>query len=177
MTLFFYLVIAIITFFAFLHAYAKKSYDVSRTMVINASKKELFNYVSQLRNQSHWMPWFRRDREAVLKFKGIDGKEGAAFYWRGNNKVGEGTQKIVKLKPKAIVETRLLFVRPIKLNSLTYIGIKEMEPEKSKIVWGLRGFLPFPLSIISIFYSVDKLLGNDLEKGLINLKAILENRD
>lgn len=177
MTLFFYLVIAIITFFAFLHAYAKKSYDLSRTMVINASRKEIFNYVSQLRKQPHWMPWFKRDPDAVLKFKGVDGKEGAGFYWRGNKKVGEGTQKIVKLKPTAIIETRLLFVRPIKLNSLTYIGIKELEPKKSKIVWGVRGLLPFPLSIISIFYSGDKLLGNDLEKGLINLKTILESRD
>ena len=123
------------------------------------------------------MPWLKRDPDAVLKFKGVDGKEGAGFDWRGNKKVGEGTQKIVKLKPTAIIETRLLFVRPIKLNSLTYIGIKELEPKKSKIVWGVRGLLPFPLSIISIFYSGDKLLGNDLEKGLINLKTILESRD
>lgn len=177
MTLFFYLIIAIITFFAFLHAYSKKSYDLSRTMVINASKEEIFNYVSQLRKQPHWVPWFKRDPDAVLKFKGTDGKEGAGFYWRGDKKVGEGTQKIVKLKPTAIIETRLLFVRPIKLNSLTYIGLKELEPKKSKIVWGVRGFLPFPLSIISIFYSVNKLLGDDLEKGLINLKTILESRD
>lgn len=75
------------------------------------------------------------------------------------------------------METRLLFVRPIKLNSLTYIGLKELEPKKSKIVWGVRGFFPFPLSIISIFYCVDKLLGDDLEKGLINLKAIMESRN
>ncbi|MGY5849693.1 SRPBCC family protein [Salegentibacter sp. F14] len=177
MTLFFYLVIAIITFFAFLHAYAKKSYDLSRTMVINASKEEIFNYVSQLKKQPSWVPWFKRDPYAVLKFKGKDGIEGAGLYWRGNKKVGEGTQKIIKLKPPAIMETRLLFVRPIKLNSLTYIGLKELEPKKSKIVWGVRGLFPFPLSIISIFYSVDKLLGDDLEKGLINLKAIMESRN
>ena len=177
MTLFFYLVIALITFFAFLHAYAKKSYDLSRTMIINAPKEEIFKYVSQLKKQPHWVPWFKRDPDAVLKFKGTDAREGAGFYWRGNKKVGEGTQKIIKLKPHAIMETRLLFVRPIKLNSLTYIGLKELEPKKSKIVWGVRGFLPFPLSIISIFYSVDKLLGIDLEKGLINLKTILESKD
>lgn len=177
MTLFFYLIIALITFFAFLHAYAKKSYDLSRTMVINASRAEIFNYVSQLKKQPYWVPWFKKDPDALLKFKGEDAKESAGFYWRGNRKVGEGTQKIIKLKPMAIMETRLLFVRPIKLNSLTYIAIKELEPNKSKIVWGVRGLLPFPLSIMSIFYSVDKLLGNDLEKGLINLKAILESKN
>ncbi|WP_372917095.1 SRPBCC family protein [Salegentibacter sp.] len=177
MTLFFYLIIALITFFAFLHAYAKKSYDLSRTMVINASRAEIFNYVSQLKKQPYWVPWFKKDPDALLKFKGEDAKESAGFYWRGNRKVGEGTQKIIKLKPMAIMETRLLFVRPIKLNSLTYIAIKELEPNKSKIVWGVRGLLPFPLSIMSIFYSVDKLLGNDLEKGLVNLKAILESKN
>lgn len=177
MTLFFYIVIAMITFFAFLHAYAKKTYDLSRTMVINAPREEIFNYVRKLKNQPFWVPWFKRDPNAILKYKGEDGKVGSCFYWRGDRNVGEGTQKIVKLKSCAIMETRLLFVKPIRLNALTYIAIKEMEPGKSKMVWGVRGYLAFPLSIISIVYSVNKLLGKDLEKGLIHLKAIMESRN
>lgn len=177
MTLFFYLLIGIITFFAFLHAYAKKSYDLSRTMVINAPREEVFNFARQLKKQPLWVPWFKRDPEAVLKFHGQDGKNGAALYWNGNSKVGEGTQKIMKIKPPALMETRILFVKPIKVNALTYIAVKELEANKTKMVWGVRGYLAFPLTIISLFYSVEKLLGNDFEKGLINLKSILESRN
>ena len=57
---------------------------------------------------------------------------------------------------------------------LTYFAAKELEPGKSKVVWGIRGNLPFPLSVISLFYSADKLMGQDLEKGLISLKTTME---
>lgn len=146
-------------------------------MVINAPREDIFKFVRMLKNQPLWVPWYKRDPHAILKYRGEDGKEGACFYWKGDRKVGEGTQKIVKMKPFAIMETRLLFVKPIRLNALTYIAIKEIEPGKSKMVWGVRGNLAFPLSIISIFYSVNRLLGNDLEKGLIHLKGIMEGRN
>ncbi len=177
MTFFFYILIAIITFIAFLHTYAKKSYQVSRTTVINAPRENIYRFVRQLRNQPQWVPWFKRDPDAVLKYKGDDGKEGAGFYWKGNEKVGEGTQKLVKAKPPAIIETRILFVKPIKVSALTYIAIKDLEVNKSKIVWGVQGYLPFPLSIISLIYSPERLLGKDFETGLSNLKIILEARE
>ncbi len=174
MTLFFYLIIALITFFAFLHAWAKKDYDVSRTVVINRPREEVFNFVRQLRKQPLWNPWFKRDPKAVLKYKGEDGKIGASFYWKGNNKAGEGIQRIVKAKQGRVFETKILFVKPVKVNALTYIGVKEIEAEKTKMVWGARGNLAFPLTIISIFYSPEKALGNNFDEGLKELKSILE---
>lgn len=176
MTLFFYLIIAIITFFAFLHAWARKDYDVSRTVVINNPREEVFSFVRQLKKQPLWNPWFSRDPEATMKYKGEDGKPGASFYWKGNNKVGEGIQRIVKTKQGRIYETKILFIKPFKVNALTYIGVKELEPEKTKMVWGVRGHLAFPLTIISLFHSPEKALGENFEKGLKDLKRILEDR-
>ena len=174
MTLFFYLIIALITFFAFLHAWAKKDYDVSRTVVINKPREEVFNFVRQLKKQPLWNPLFKRDENAVLKYKGEDGKIGASFYWKGNAKVGEGIQRIVKTKQGRVFETKILFVKPVKVNALTYVGVKELEAEKTKMVWGTRGHLAFPLTIISIFYSPEKALGEKFDEGLKELKQILE---
>ncbi len=177
MTLFFYLLIAFITFIAFLHAWAKKSYDVSRTMVINSPRDVVFSYVRQLKKHPLWVPWFSKHPRAILKHKGEDGKLDAAIYWRTkNNEIGEGIQKIIKVKHPRVFETRVLFVKPVKVSLLTYFAVKELEPGKSKVVWGIRGNLPFPLSVISLFYSPDKLMGQDLEKGLINLKTKMEKR-
>ncbi|SHF59612.1 Polyketide cyclase / dehydrase and lipid transport [Salegentibacter echinorum] len=175
MTLIFYLLIAFITFIAFLHAWAKKSYDVSRTIVINAPKELIFSYVRQLKKQPIWIEWFKKTAQAVLKFKGEDGKMGATFYWKGDNRtVGEGTQKITKVKPPNLMETRILFVSPIKLRIRTYFAVKELEPGKSKVVCGARGNLPFPLSVMSIFYSPEKLCAADFENALNKLKRNLE---
>jgi len=49
MTLFFYILIAIITFIAFLHAWAKKEFDISRTVVINTPKEDVYNLIRQLK--------------------------------------------------------------------------------------------------------------------------------
>jgi hypothetical protein len=175
MTLFFYIIIAIITFFAFLHAWAKKEYDLSRTIVINRSREEVYGFVRQLRKQPLWMPWFKRDPEATLKYKETDGKTEASFYWKGNHRVGEGVQRIVKVRKGKVIETKVLFIKPFKVNALTYIGVKEIEPEKTKMVWGVRGYVPFPLTIVSLFYGVDRLLAKRFEEGLKNLKDVLEN--
>lgn len=137
----------------------KKDYDVSRTVVINASREEVFNFVRKLRNQPHWNPWFRRDPEAIKKYKGEDGKLGSSFYWKGNSKAGEGIQRIVKAKFGRVLETRILFIKPIKVHALTYIGVKELEEEKTKMVWGVRGHLAFPLTIISLLYPPEKNSG------------------
>jgi hypothetical protein len=175
MTLFFYLLIAFITFIAFLHAWAKKSYDVSRTVVINAPREVFFSFVRQLKKQPAWVPWFIKVSDAKLKFKGEDGKMEATFYWKGDNrKVGEGTQKIIKVKAPKVFETRLLFVSPIKLRIFTYFAVKELEPGKSKVVCGVKGHLPFPLSVMSIFYSREKLWAAGFEKSLDNLKTRME---
>lgn len=175
MTLFFYLLIGLITFFAFLHAYNRKEFDVSRTIVINKGKHEVFSYVRQLRKQHLWAPWFKKDPETTIKYKGDDGYEGAVLYWKGNRQVGEGTQEIVKINEGKLMEMKIFFVHPIKTLAMGYIAVKEIAPGKTKIVWGLRGNYKFPSSVITIFYSSEKFLGTDLEQGLKDLKQILEN--
>lgn len=175
MTLFFYVVIGIITFVAFLHAWSRKDYDLSRTIVINRPKAEVYAYIRQLKKQPSWMPWFLNDPKFVVRYKGDDGKTGASSYWKGNKKV-EGIQKITKIKEGKVVETQLLFLKPYKTLSLSYMAVKEVESEKTKMVWGVRGVHRFPASVMLFFYGMDRALGRDFEKGLKNLKNILEKK-
>ncbi len=175
MTLFFYVVIGIITFVAFLHAWSKKEYDLSRTVVINKPKAEVYAYIRQLKKQPLWMPWFLNDPQHVIKYKGDDGKVGAASYWKGNNKV-EGIQKIVKVREGKLLETELLFLRPYKSLSLNYMAVKEVEPARTKMVWGVKGVHKFPASVMLMFYGMDRAIGKDFEAGLQNLKHQLERK-
>lgn len=177
MTLIFYIFIAIITFFAFLHAWARKEFDISRTVVINRPKEEVFNFVRQLKKESLWMPWFNKDFNGVLKYDGEDGKMDALLYWKGHKHFFEGTQKIVKINLGKIIETRILIVKPLRLVLLEYKGLKEIDENKTKMVWGIRGGLSFPLSVMALIHPVDKAYGNDLEEGLKKIKSILEAKN
>lgn len=176
MTLFFYIIIGMITFVAFLHAWSKKGYDLSRTIIINKPKTEVYAYIRQLKKQSNWMPWYKKDRNLNIKFKEEDGKVGAAAYWKGSGSLAEGVQRIIKIKDGKVFESQLLFLKPYKFHTLQYIAVKEIEPEKTKLVWGIRGVHQFPASVIMQLYGMEKALGNDFEQGLQNLKENLENR-
>lgn len=173
MTLFFYVIIGIITFVAFLHAWAKKEYNVSRTVVINRPKAEVFAFVRQLKKQPLWIPWYLDDPKVVIKFKGEDGKVGATSYWKGRNNI-EGIQKIVKIKEGKVLETQLLFIKPYKSLSLLYVAVKEMDSNRTKMVWGVKGVHKFPASVIMLFYGMERALGKHFEAGLYNLKTHLE---
>ena len=175
MTLFFYIIIGLITFVAFLHAWSKKHYDLNRTIVINRPKAEVFAYVRQLKKELEWMPWFKKDPDTIIKFKGEEGKVGRALYWKGN-KIGEGIQKITKVKEGKLMETQLLFIKPYKSMSMGYMAVKEVESERTKLVWGVRGTHKFPASVVTLFFSVERAFGKDIEEGLKNLKNNLENR-
>ena len=174
MTLFFYIIIGVITFGAFLHAWSKKDFNVSRTIVINRPKAEGYAFVRQLKKQPQWMPWFNLDSQMQLKFKGEDGKLDAAIYWKGNNRVGEGMQRITKVREGKVLESQLLFLKPYKAVALLYLGVKEVEPGRTKMVLGISGVHKFPASVLSIFYGLEKVIGEDLEKGLRELKNLLE---
>ncbi|MDN3593920.1 SRPBCC family protein [Zunongwangia endophytica] len=174
MTLFFYVAIALITFVAFLHAWSKKDYDVSRTIVINRPKSDVYAFTRRLKNQTLWNSWYLKANSPQIKFKEADGKLGAISYWKGNDRIGEGTQKITKIKPGKVLETKILLVKPTNAIALAYFATKEIQPERTKMVFGVRGYLSFPFTVISIFYSMENRLGKEFEESLQNLKRELE---
>jgi hypothetical protein len=175
MTLFFYVVIGIITFISFLHAWSRKDYDLNRTIIINRPKAEVYAYIRQLKKQELWMPWFLNDPGLTVRFKGEDGKPGAASYWRGNNRK-EGIQKITKVYEGKVLETELLFLRPYKSLILNYMAVKELEANRTKMVWGVKGVHRFPASVFMLFYGMERAIGRDFDAGLKNLKRILEKK-
>lgn len=177
MTLIFYIIIGIITFIAFLQAAAKKEFDVSRTVVINCPKEEVFNIVRQLKKEHLWMPWFADNYDGILKYKGEDGKIDALLYWKGHKRFYEGTQSITKIQQGKIIETKFSIVKPFKMILLEYKGLKEIDDTKTKMVWGVKGYLAFPFSVLALIQPVDKAYGNQLELGLKKLKISLEARN
>lgn len=162
---------------AFLHAWSKKQYDLNRTIMINRPKAEVYAYIRQLKKQPHWIPWLLKNPGINIKFKGDDGKLAATSYWKASKGIGEGFQKITKVKEGKVVEFQLLFLKPYKFLALSYMAVKEVEPEQTKMVWGIRGIHKFPASVIMLIYGMNRALGKDFEKGLLNIKSNLEKKE
>ena len=153
---------------------APKTYDVSRSIVVNAPKSAVFEYAKYLKKQEEWSPWAKKDPNMNRKFTGVDGEVGAINYWNGNKDVGEGEQEITKIVEGERAEGELRFLKPFKSTSNCYISLEEKSANETKVTWGFSGNNKFPMSIFSIFMSMDKMVGKDFEEGLASLKTLVE---
>lgn len=171
-----YIVLGIVVLLLVLAAIAPKNYNVSRSIEINKTKSVVFDYLKSLKKQDEWSPWGKRDPNMKKKFTGTDGEVGAISYWKGNKDVGEGEQEITKIVEGDSIESELRFLKPFKSTSDAYIITKEVEQDRTKVIWGFSGKNKFPMSIMMLFMSMDKAIGKDFEEGLASLKEILENK-
>jgi len=107
------------------------------------------------------------------EFVGTDGEVGAISRWKGNKEVGEGEQEITKVVEGQRIESRLRFFKPWKSESDAFIAVAG-SGDGSKVTWGFSGNNKFPFSIMTLFISMDKMMGKDFENGLQSLKENLE---
>ena len=169
-----YILAGIILIVLILSLIAPKTYDVSRSIEIKAAKDDVFKQLKYLKKQEEWSPWAKKDPNMNKKFTGIDGEVGAINYWNGNKEVGEGEQEITKIVEGERVDGQLRFLKPFKSTSDCYLISESIKTNTTKVTWGFKGKNVFPMSIFSLFVSMDKMVGKDFEEGLSNLKSILE---
>jgi hypothetical protein len=169
-----YILAAIVFVILILVLIAPKTYDVSRTIHINAPSEKVFPYLKYLKKQEEWSPWAKKDPDMKKKFTGIDGEVGAVSYWNGNKEVGEGEQEITKIIEGNSVEGELRFLKPFKSISRCYLISETSADKMTNVTWGFSGNNKFPMSIIALFMSMDKMVGKDFEAGLASLKTIVE---
>lgn len=159
----------------FLHLMGPKNYNVFRTVEISKPKNEVFNYLRYLKNMDDWSPWAKKDPNMQKKFSGTDGEVGAISYWHGNKQVGEGEQEIKKVTDGKRIESELRFLKPFKSTSDCYLDVEELSNGSTKVKWGFSGSNKFPMTIMSLFKSMDRMVGPDFEEGMASLKSVMEN--
>ena len=157
-----------------LYLIAPKSYRVVRQVVIDKPNEVVFAYIRSLKAQNDWSVWSQMDPNVVNTYTGIDGQVGFVSAWEGNKAVGKGEQEIMKITEGSRVELELRFVKPFKSQAQVYIATSAISLNQTEVEWGMTGTMPFPMNLFLLFSNMDKSIGNDFEKGLSNLKDILE---
>lgn len=169
-----YILVGIVALVVLLALIAPKTYHVSRSVIIEKPRSEVFTYLRSLKNMDDWSPWAKKDPNMEKKITGTDGEVGAVSYWNGNKEVGEGEQEITKIIPEERIESELRFLKPFASTSDAYLQIDEVDATNSKVTWGFSGKNKFPMSIMMLFMSMDKMVGKDFESGLSDLKSKLQ---
>jgi hypothetical protein len=155
--------------------FVKKEYTVQREVTINKPANEVFAYVTHLKNQVNYSKWVMQDPKSYSNFKGEDGTVGFVAGWNSDDsKVGEGEQEIKALQGDKRMDVEVRFVRPFAGKADTYMITEPINAKTTKVKWSFSSRMPYPMNIMSLVFNPEKMLGDDINISLNNLKAVLE---
>ncbi|WP_133407170.1 SRPBCC family protein [Parashewanella tropica] len=169
------LIVIAIPFIAAL--FIKTHYEVERSVVINKPVSKVFSYVKLLQNQNNYATWGMLDPNIKRSYSGVDGTVGFVSKWESDNPdVGVGEQEITSITPNKRIEFELRFIKPFVATSPAYMTTSQSGDNSTKVSWGFKGHLDYPMNIMFLFIDFETQIGNDLQQGLNNLKENLDKR-
>lgn len=152
-----------------------KKYSVEREITINKPADSIFKYVRSLKNQNEFSVWANRDPKIKIQYKGIDGSVGSISSWESTVKeVGAGEQEITKITENRRLDFALRFKKPMEDTADGFMTTEPLSGNQTKVKWGISGVIPYPTNIMLPMLKMDQMIGNDLQKGLENLKDKME---
>ena len=149
------------------------AYRILRVATIPAPAADLFAQVNDFHKWTAWSPWAKLDPAMKTTFEGSPSGAGAIYTWAGNSQVGEGRMKIVESRTNESVRIDLEFIKPFASTSVTEFTFKPMG-NQTEVSWSMAGNNNFMGKAFSLFMNMDKMIGGDFEKGLAQMKSVVE---
>lgn len=150
-------------------------FRVERSAAINAPASRIFSQVNNLHGWDAWSPWAKIDPDAKVTFEGPLSGIGAKMSWDGNRDVGQGSMKITESKPASRIVLQLDFIRPMEGTNTVEFTFKP-EGNHTLVSWSMSGKSNFIGKAVGLIFNCQKMIGEQYEKGLANLKAVSEKR-
>jgi hypothetical protein len=166
---------ALVLIFVVIVALQPSDFRVDRTATVAAPPAAVFAQVNDLHKWDAWSPWAKLDPNAKITFEGPESGQGAAMSWAGNDKVGEGKMTVVESKPDEAVKLKVDFVKPFEGTSSSEFVFKP-EGGGTSVNWGMAGKNDsFLAKAMCLVMNGKKMIGDDMEKGLAQLKTVAES--
>lgn len=157
--------------------FTKKDYSVTREVIINKPRNEVFSYVRYLKNQNNYSKWANMDPKMKKEFRGTDGTPGFVSAWSSEQgDVGKGEQEIKAIKEGNRIDYEIRFIEPFASVAPAYMVTDSISPSQTVVKWGFSGHMKYPTNLMLLFMDMNKMIGSDLQTGLTNLKGILEKQ-
>jgi len=146
---------------------------IEKSIEVRRNAGEVFEYLRFTMNQDNFSVWNMADRSMKKEYSGNDGSVGFIYKWDSSNKnVGAGEQETVAIADGKRIDFAIRFFKPMKNTGTSSFDISETGNGSCRVEWVFDSPSKFPMSLFSPIFK--RMLGKDLEKGLGNLKALLE---
>ena len=151
------------------------TYSVSRSASMAAPAPAVFAQVNDFHNWEAWSPWAKLDPSMKQSYQGAPAGVGAVYTWSGDKKGGEGRMAITDSRPNESVRSNLEFSKPFASTADTEFTFNP-GGEQTAVTWTMSGRKNFMSKAFCLFVSMDKMIGGDFEKGLAQMKSVVELR-
>jgi uncharacterized protein YndB with AHSA1/START domain len=149
------------------------TFRVQRTTSIQAPPEKIFPLINDLRAWRVWSPWEKKDPALKRTYSGAVAGRGAVYEWEGNKNVGTGRMEIADTSAPSRVVINLHFMKPFKANNTAEFTLTPANGS-TVVTWAMYGPNLFIGKVMGTFMNMDKMIGNDFEAGLTNMKAAAE---
>ena len=163
----------VVVAFVVIVALQPAQYRVERMAAISATAAAVFAQVNDFHNWEAWSPWAKLDPSAKNSFEGPSSGIGAIFKWAGNKEVGEGGMTILESRTNELIRIRLEFIKPFASLCATEFTFKP-EGNQTQVTWTMTGENNFIAKAACLFMNMDKMVGGDFERGLVQMKSVVE---
>lgn len=164
------LVVVLILIYA---AFQPGDFRVQRSTAIQAPPDKIFPLINDFRQWPSWSPWEKLDPSMKRTLSGPPNGTGSVYEWDGNSKAGKGRMEITGSVPSSKVGIKLDFIKPMEGHNNVEFTLQP-NGNSTNVTWAMAGPLTYPGKLMSVFMSMDKLIGSDFETGLNNMKAAAE---
>lgn len=167
------LFVVVVVVFCVVVAMQPEDYKVTRSATFNAPPERVFEQFNDFHKWDAWSPWAKLDPAMKTTYSGPANGTGSSYAWVGNGDVGEGKMTITESHPNEHIKIDLDFIKPFESKNLTDLTFKP-EGGKTTVTWTMTGKKNFVAKAFSMAMDMDKMIGGDFEKGLAQMKPIVE---
>ena len=171
-TLFLVITIAIVAVLS-IAATRPPTFHVERSLSMTARPEAVFAVVNDMHRFHEWSPWQKLDPAMKVTYDGPATGVGASYSWVGNKDVGEGRMTTTDATPPTSVTQKLEFLKPFASTCAVRFTFAP-DGQGSRVTWGMDGNNNYMSKVMSLFVSMDAMMGKDFESGLSNLKQVAE---
>jgi len=150
-------------------------YRVARTVTISAPAPAVFAQVNDFHKWDAWNPWAKMDPAMKQTYEGAPTGTGAVYTWTGNKEVGEGRMTLTESRPHELIRINLEFLKPFAATSTAEFTFRP-EGDRTAVTWRMAGKVNFVAKVVHLFVDMDRMIGANFEKGLAQMKAVVEGQ-
>jgi len=148
------------------------SFHVERSITVQAPPERVFALINDLKQFNRWNPYEKKDPAIRGSYGERLAGPGARYAWE-SKEVGVGSLEITAATAPTRVAMRLDFVKPFEAHSQAEFTITPAGGAQ-QVSWAMQGPVPFVSKLMGLFFNMDRMIGQDFEAGLQNLKTLAE---